>query len=277
MSTNLDRFRKDLDRLISLGDSLHNSMQHASSPVEFKKVLIKQLTERGDSIKDAEAAAISFFGKLPDFGESYEAWYSESLALLRQLLPDRVENFISLYEKPKGRKDITNSNYVIRDYLQGIRVTQYGETKVSPSAALPQYRQQVSILKAAKTRFESSLFEIRQLVQADLLDSEIDIARELLKNKFVRPAGTVAGVVLEKHLKQVSQDRNLTISKKHPTISDFNELLKANGVIDVPQWRHISMLADVRNLCSHNREKEPTTTQVSDLIDGVDKIIKTVA
>ena len=36
-----------------------------------------------------------FLKTLPDFKSTYEAWYSESLAVLRQLLPDRVSNFIA--------------------------------------------------------------------------------------------------------------------------------------------------------------------------------------
>jgi hypothetical protein len=37
------------------------------------------------------------------------------------------------------------------------------------------------------------------------------------------------------------------------------------------------MLADIRNACDHNKEKEPTAQQVADLIDGTDKILKTLA
>jgi hypothetical protein len=47
-------------------------------------------------------------------------------------------------------------------------------------------------------------------------------------------------------------------------------------VIDVPQWRFISLLGDLRNLCSHNKDKEPTEQQVADLVDGTDKVLKTV-
>ncbi len=83
---------------------------------------------------------------------------------------------------------------------------------------------------AAKRRFESSLFEIKQLVQADLLDSEIGAAQELHKSGFLRAAGAVAGVVLEKHLGQVCDNHQITISKKHPGIADLNELLKQTGL-----------------------------------------------
>jgi len=267
MASNLDRFKKDLDRLIDLGGNLQISMHLAIS----KEVVTKQI--KNVHGKDAE----SYIKKLSNFNKEYERWYSESLALLRQLLPDRVENFISFYEKPKGRKELSYGTYVIQDYLQGIvRRNGFGETLVDTSAAITQFDQQYNIVKAAKSRFESSLFEIRQLVQADLFDSEIEAARELHKNKFHRAAGAIAGVVLEKHLRQVCDDRGIKIPKKHPGISDLNELLKASGVIEIPQWRQISLLGDIRNLCDHNKKQEPKSDQVSDLIEGTDKVLKTV-
>ena len=33
---------------------------------------------------------------------------------------------------------------------------------------------------------------------------------------------------------------------------------------------------DIRNLCDHDKTKEPTPEQVDDLIDGVSKTIKTL-
>jgi hypothetical protein len=43
---------------------------------------------------------------------------------------------------------------------------------------------------------------------------------------ILRAAGAVAGVVLEKHLRQVCDDHKITVAKKNPTIGDLNELLK---------------------------------------------------
>jgi hypothetical protein len=263
MTTNLERFKKDLDRLIGQGQLLDMAIVKECAEKDFMKQLGSALP--ADKIE-------AFLKNIPDFKSTYEAWYSESLALLRQLLPDRVDNFISMYEKPKNRKHVLYGNYVIQDYMQGLTV---GD-RVGPDAAVPQYRQQLSILKAAAARFNSSLFEIKQLVQADLFDSELETARELQKHKFFRAAGAIAGVVLEKHLHQVCSDRGVKIAKKHPGINDLNEVLKSNSIVDIPQWRLISMLADIRNICDHNKQKEPTDTQVTDLIDGTEKILKTV-
>ena len=74
----------------------------------------------------------------------------------------------------------------------------------------------------------------------------------------------------------VCELHKLSSRKKHPSISDFYQLLKENEIIDTPTWRFIQHLGDIRNLCDHNKEKEPTKEDVLDLIKGVEKVIKTV-
>lgn len=120
------------------------------------------------------------------------------------------------------------------------------------------------------------MFDIRQLVQADLFESELESAGALAKGGFARAAGAVAGVVLEKHLRQVCDNHGIKVSKKNPTIGDLNDLLKQSEVMEVPQWRFIQHLGDLRNLCDHDKKVEPTREQVSDLITGVAKVAKTL-
>jgi hypothetical protein len=81
--------------------------------------------------------------------------------------------------------------------------------------------------------------------------------------------------VAEKHLEEVCHNHNVAV-KKNPTMSTLNDALKDKDVIDVPEWRFIQRLGDLRNLCDHNRKREPTEEEVLELIDGVDKIMKTV-
>jgi predicted nucleic acid-binding protein len=266
--SNLDRFKKDIDSLIAKGKQLEQSMQRECMGKEFDAQIKKRL---GDKSADLLKA-------LPSFTGQYQTWYSEALAVIKQLLPDRVPDFTRHYEKPKSRKQITWENYHLEDYLQGLKVTRGYEKEVvvDTSAAIPRFQQQLSILEATKQRFESSLFDIRQLVQADLFDSELDAARELAKQRFGRAAGAVAGVLLEKHLAQVCDAHAVKISKKNPTIADFNDALKNSNVIETAQWRFNQHLADLRNLCDHNKKVEPTPEQIQDLLDGVAKVMKTV-
>jgi hypothetical protein len=271
MPTNLDRFRSDLEALIKRGDRLHLAIQAECFPEEFAR----QTKELGDQVAEAVK-------ELPSFGSDYQTWYSEAKAAVKQLLPDRLSDFVRHYEKPKPRREITAESYRIEDCLQGISITRGREWEidrekvVGPEAAIPHFRQQLAILKSVTARFDSTLFDIRQLVQADLFDSELDAAQELLKNKFVRAAGALGGVVLERHLVQVCDNHGLRLAKKAPGISDLNNALKEANLIDVPQWRFIQHLGDIRNLCDHSKAAEPTAEQVADLLTGVAKVTKTV-
>ena len=263
--SSLERFRQDLARLTEQGDLLFYSMQRdcigaSKFDPEFRKTL-------GDK---AEAKLKA----LPDFRNDYQGWYSEAKAVVKQLLPDRLADFVRMNEKPKSRKNIDYESYVVADYLQSLRVTFGGDVKVDGSAAIPQFRQSMNILIACERRFTSSLFDIRQLVHADLLDSELAAARELLRHKFGRAAGAVSGVVLESHLKEVLDNHSIKLSKKAPTLGDLSQALKDADVIDTPQWRKIQYLADVRNKCDHKRAADPTDEEVEELISGVEKIVK---
>ncbi len=217
-----------------------------------------------------------YIQSLPSFRDEYQAWYSEAKVLVRQLLPDRLTDFTRYYEKPKSRKEITYENYTMEDYLDRLVRKRGRNTVVGPSAAIPRFRQQLNIVKAIQVRFQSSLFDIRQLAQADLFDSELEAAVELAKNGFERAAGAMAGVVLERHLKEVCDSHAITIRKRMPTLADFDNALKEANVIDTSQWRSIQQLGDVRNMCAHDKESDPTADQVKDLLMGVSKVIKTV-
>ncbi|HMI52826.1 MAG TPA: hypothetical protein VK525_15045 [Candidatus Saccharimonadales bacterium] len=271
MPSNLDRYKTDLDKLIVLGDDLTRAMYRDCNPADYER----QMGERYGV--DEKEKLKKHLGSLPDFKSTYQAWYSESKSLIELMLPNRLADFVSYYEVPKGRKSATYDTYRIVDYLNTLSVT-HGHLKiVGPTAALPRMAQQVAILKAVKGRFESSLYDIKQLLQGDVFDSELDAAKELSKKKFTRAAGAIAGVVLERHLSQVRIKHQIAFAKKEPTISELNDALLKHNVIDQPAWRFIQRLMDIRNLCDHSKDSDPTPEQVDELIAGTDKIIKTVA
>ncbi len=278
MISNLEKYKADLKTLIAKGDNLVNAFQYDC----FQEDFIERLEKAFKGKRNKKQIISKFIKSLPNFNTEYQKWYSESLVLIKQLLPDRIDDFVSLYKKPKTkRKDITYENFVIEDALMGLEVsrTDFMEGKkiiADKKAALPKFQQQLNILKSIEKRFESSLFDIKQLVQADLFDSELDVANELNKKGFVRGAGAVAGVVLESHLLQVCGNHTITIRKKNPGINDLSQLLKDNNIIETPEWRKIQHLADLRNLCDHKKKMEPKKEDIDELIGGVSKIIKTL-
>lgn len=266
--TNIEKYKNDLKLLIEKGTLLDYSIKYDCYPIEVEK----QIKEKFNSKQSEE-----FISKLLPFKKDYQSWYSESLVLIKQLMPDRLSDFIRLYEKPKNRKEIEYGNYVMEDYMQNLTRTRgSGQKIVGPEAAISQFEQQLNILKSIERRFESSLFDVKQLVQADLFDNELDSAKELNKNNFSRGAGAIAGVVLERHLAQVLLNHNLINKKKHSSISDLNDNLKSSNVYDTPTWRKIQHLGDIRNLCDHDNKREPKKEEVEELILGVESIIKNI-
>ena len=213
------------------------------------------------------------------FEQEYQRWYTEASAVIRQLLPDRMEEFIGLYQADNKRKSLNNVTYCIQDWMNGLRaVENYNGEKVFNDLAVVsmKFDTQLRIFGTVNSRIESSLLDIKQIVQADLFDTELEAARGLLRHGFGRGGGAVAGVVLEKHLSEIAGNHNARIRKRSPALSDYNDLLKKEDVIDVPTWRQIQRLADIRNLCVHNKKTEPTEDQINELIEGVEKITKTL-
>jgi len=264
MVSNLERYKSDLDKLISLGVKM------------IKDLNLRYLKQKGELSEEKQKILKNIRGT---FESEYHKWYNESFAIIKYLLPDRLTEFEMLYKSDQKRKNINAITFTIQDWLMGARVSVNDfniEKRFDDFAAtLMRFQNQLAILKSVKARFESSLFEIKQLLRADLLDLEIDSSKELLKNGYLRASGVIAGVVLETHLSQVCNSHNITI-KKNPTINYFNEILKKNNIIDVPKWRFIQRLGDLRNLCGHKRERDPLKGEVIELIDGVDKITKTL-
>jgi hypothetical protein len=267
LSEKIDKFSKELDALVGQGNMLHMAMQYMCFPKNFKE----QVEEAFGKDKSED-----YLKKLPNFKEYYQLCFSKAQAVIRQVLPDRLNDFNSYYEYPKPRKDITFQNYMIRDALQGLVIRWVGEIKVDDSAAIPEFFQQLNIVKAAKAALGSRLLELKTILQADLFDSEVESARALMKAGYFRAAGAICGVVIEKHLAQVCNTHDVTIRKKSPGISDLSQALRDNDTITVPEWRFNQHLADIRNLCDHSKGREPTKQEIEDLLSGTEKVLKTI-
>ncbi len=207
----------------------------------------------------------------------YQAWYSQALKAVQQLAPDRYDEFRKFYETDPKRKSLVSSNYVIQDYLK-FRVIggkDKDELYEGRHAAVAIHNQ-LAILASLSTRIDSVLANIEAHLLASFQDAELSTARDLVKTS-PRAAGALAGVVLEDHLQKVANARGIKIAKKSPTIGDLNNPLKDAVAYDIPTWRKISCLADIRNLCSHKKSVEPKAEQVIELIDGVNWVIKNVS
>ena len=246
MATSRDVIREQLEALVKKGNEL-----------------LKKLTENKDII---------------EFGTAYQDWYTRTLPLVRSLAPDRFPEFRGYYEVDPKRKAIGPASYVLQDYVNGISPAPDWQGKVAfdhRQAALARMLNQVRILVSLSSRIEGVLTNVEGHLLADIEDRELSAAAELSKSNL-RAAGTLAGVVLERHLGQVASNRGVKIGKKDPTIGDLNEALKKEAAYELPTYRKIQFLADIRNVCCHNKGREPTVDEVRELLSGVGAVIKTV-
>ena len=208
---------------------------------------------------------------------AYQNWFTATSALLKGFSPDRHADFIDHYYADKKRKEVTYEKYKIEDWMIGLTVSFGGRPVFDKNNSFfTRFQQQILILESALESFDYIVESISDVIQADLFDTELDAAEDLLKKNHLRAAGIIAGVVLEGHLKSICAKHDIRSRKKKPTLSDFYEGLKSKDVIDVPTWRHIQRLADIRNLCGHKAEREPVKDEIEDIIRGTKKIITSV-
>src|SRR5437899_2052809 len=101
MTANLDRFKDDLKKLISLGHEMNLDLTFRS--MEEGKRLESKYEEAAKKIKG-------------NFEKKYQSWYTESHALIKQLLPDRLNEFVDLYRPDAKRKQVDGVTYRIQDW-----------------------------------------------------------------------------------------------------------------------------------------------------------------
>jgi len=214
--------------------------------------------------------------KETQFQYDYQRWYTKALSVVASLAPDRLAEFRGYYEIDPKRKLLGYGTYVIQDFFKNVAPSgwQY-ESFDTRGQALTCFFNQLTIFKAIDERVDSILGNIETELYAELQDGEVVVARQLAKVS-PRAAGALVGVVIEGHLQKVASAHGVTLDKKNPTIADLNDPLKSATVIDVPTWRKISFLADLRNLCSHKKDADPTKEQVEELIQGAEWLTKNV-
>lgn len=239
--------------------------------------------EINDCINDTAPLILYLQGKLKkelaekySFQHEYQKWYSKTLKVVEFLGKDRFQEFKSYYEIDPKRKTMGYGNYYIQDYLKGVGPNRWNTPDFdTKEETLKNVYNQYTILISINDRIDSILSDIKTNLLIELQDTELETAKSLLKVN-IRSSGVIAGVILESYLSSVTDNHSLTLSKRNPTLSDFNEVLKNNNIIDTTVWRKISYLGDIRNICAHKKDSEPTKEQVEELIAGVNWVTKNV-
>ncbi len=233
---------------------------------------------KADGYSGKSKEAIKLAGeKTPDFKKEYHIWYAKALRTIEALASDRREEFEIYYRGQKNIKKLDALTAGISHFLQGIVTTSGYETKDYFGTFTSGVQQQIHILESVKANIDDILFNLESEIQYGIFKSEIDVAKDLQRSKLLRPAGAVIGVVLESHLKAVLEKRGIASKKKTPSISDYNDELKEQKIIDVTTWRLIQRCGDIRNHCVHSKEREPTSDEIDDIVRAAEKILSEIS
>lgn len=134
------------------------------------------------------------------------------------------------------------------------------------------FKRMKSVFIAAMDDYKNGyLTSIKNLIQADVFDSELEQAQELLSSGYKLAAAVIAGVVLETTLRDICFQNNLALGK----LDKMNADLAKAGIYNKLQQKRITALADIRNSAAHGKPEEFTDSDVTIMIRDIEQFLVT--
>lgn len=75
---------------------------------------MEETSKQDDKIKEFIR---KFDGRLE---KDYQQWYTEANTVIRQIVPERLDEFEALYKVEGKRKEVNAINFTIQDWLNGV-------------------------------------------------------------------------------------------------------------------------------------------------------------
>lgn len=128
-----------------------------------------------------------------------------------------------------------------------------------------------SLFKALKDDYENGyLNSIEMIAQADVLEDQLEQAKELLSKKYKLASAVIAGIVLETSLRKLCINHSINIGKLDKMNAD---LAKAN-VYNKLYQKKITALAEIRNSAAHGKDSEFTHDDVESMIRDIESFLE---
>jgi len=136
----------------------------------------------------------------------------------------------------------------------------------------------ISILKATFDDMNSGcLTSYKQLIQADVFDSELEQAKHFLDSGYKVASAVTAGVVLETAIKELAKNNEIDIyqdgSTKPKKLDGLNSELKNANVYNALQYKQILTLAHIRNKAAHGEVEEFNENDVQNMIRDIESFL----
>lgn len=127
-----------------------------------------------------------------------------------------------------------------------------------------------AVFEAAMEDFKSGyLMSIRSLIQAELFDSELEQATELLRAGYKVPGAVIAGTVLEASLREHCTKRNIP----QGNADRMNDDLTKDGLYNSLVAKRIRALLGIRNSAAHGKKDDFTDADVKSMIEEIGRFL----
>jgi hypothetical protein len=135
-----------------------------------------------------------------------------------------------------------------------------------------QFNEYKAIFLAAKEDFEGGyLSSYKSIVQAEVFDSELEQASDLLNNGYYIASAVIAGTVLETAIREKCASNSIGSGKLDKMNAD---LAKAN-IYNVNVQKQITALAGLRNSAAHGKSSEFNQADVKQMIEAITLLLST--
>lgn len=128
-----------------------------------------------------------------------------------------------------------------------------------------------AIFLAAKEDFEGGyLVSLKHLIQAEVFDSELEQAKDLLASGYKLASAVICGAVLETTLRDLCDSNSIARGK----LDAMNGQLAKAGVYSRLQQKRITAIADIRNNAAHGNPDEFSNADVENMIRDVEGFLR---
>lgn len=132
----------------------------------------------------------------------------------------------------------------------------------------------VNVLRASLDDLNNGfLVSFKQIVQAEVFDSELEQAKSFLASGYKNPSAVIAGVVLETAIKELCITHGIELERKK--LTHLNDELAKLGVYNKLQQKQITPLADIRNNAAHGDYDQFTVDDVARMINDIERFLLT--
>lgn len=131
----------------------------------------------------------------------------------------------------------------------------------------------LSILDSLKEDIENGyLFDIKNLISAEVFDDFLEMAEHLLENNYKDPAASLGGAVLENCLKEIAENNDIKL-KKRENLNSLNQKCADVKLYNRLIQKKVQSWIEIRNYADHGEFSEYSKKDVKDMLRGIRQFI----